>query len=378
MNKEYDIAVLGGGLAGLSVLYHLIKAGKLEGKKALLVDPEGRKSAHDRTWSFWETEPGPFEAQVFHRWHEVTVHDRDRDLNCKLHPYVYKLIRSSEFYAHVNMVIDDSGAVTRIEQVASDVEGHSDKVTFRVGEEAYQVNHAFSSIPLHLRPRQIKEPYLDQHFRGWYVKTEEEIFDPGVAALMDFRTPQENETRFLYVLPFSKTEAVVEIAIFSNVHLKMEEYDRLIGNYIKEHWTVQPYTIEHYENGNIPMTTYPFPRWDGNLIYIGLRGGAARPSTGYTFYGLQRQLVELADSFPATPPKPWRNRDIMYDATILRILQDNRLPGDQVFTDLFQRNPTPRLLSFLNGESTVGQELALMSTTNIAQFGRSFVSEIFN
>ncbi len=66
--NHYDIAVLGGGLAGLSVLYHLELAGKLKGKRVLLVDAEGRKTAQDRSWSFWEAEPGPFETLVHHQW----------------------------------------------------------------------------------------------------------------------------------------------------------------------------------------------------------------------------------------------------------------------------------------------------------------------
>lgn len=377
MNRSYDIAVLGGGLAGLSLLYHLLKADKLIGRRVLLVDPEGKKSAHDRTWSFWEAEPGPFEDLVYHSWTTVTVHDATRNLVCPLHPYTYKLIRSTEFYEFTNAAIDASGAVTRLTGFAEDILPSETGVAFRVGEDRYHVGRAFSSLPLHLRPRQIDQPYLDQHFRGWYIRTQEDVFDPSVAAMMDFRTPQHDETRFLYVLPFTKRRAIVEVAIFSNDHLHTEEYDDIISTYIKDYWTQGDYEIEHQEAGNIPMTTYPFPRQDGNLIYIGLRGGAARPSTGYTFYGLQRQLMALAENFPGDVPKPWRSRDLLYDATILRILQDRSLPGDQVFTDLFERNPTGRLLTFLNGQSSFTQELALMSTTEIGEFGKSFVKEAF-
>ncbi len=89
MTNKFDIAVLGGGLAGLSALYHLQKEGKLAGKSVLLVDPEGRKAGHDRSWSFWEAEPGPFEELVYHRWPLVTVHDLKRNLDCDISPYVY-------------------------------------------------------------------------------------------------------------------------------------------------------------------------------------------------------------------------------------------------------------------------------------------------
>ena len=375
MNQEYDVAVLGGGLAGLSLLYHLSKSGSLAGRRVLLVEVTGRKSEYDRTWSFWERKPGPFEHLVHHHWDTVTVHDRTRNLVCPLAPYAYKLIRSSDFYAYVNEAIDANPSITRLAGRATDIDRSNELVRFSAAGDRYEVNLAFSSIPLHLRPRQINQPYLDQHFRGWVIETESDTFDPRQAALMDFRTPQKNETRFFYVLPVSKRKALVEIAIFSNDHLNIQEYDEIIEEYIGNHWTRGNYDIVHQEDGVIPMTTYPFPRREGNLIYIGLRGGAARPSTGYTFYGLQRQLAALAQLPLGEMRGPWRTKDLLYDATILRILQDRRLPGDKVFTDLFAANPPARLLAFLNGESSLMEEFSLMSTTDIATFGKAFVQE---
>jgi lycopene beta-cyclase len=376
MTNRYDIAVLGGGLAGLSLLYHLQRAGKLAGKKIALIDPEGRKEAHDRSWSFWEAASGPFEDLVYHRWPLVTVHDKKRNLDCDISPYVYKLIRSTEFYAHVNKVIDEIVDLERVTAKAEDVKAVGEVVHFTAGGAAYSAGLAFSSLPLHLRPRQIKQPYLDQHFRGWFIETEEDTFDPGKASLMDFRTPQHGEARFFYVMPFSKRKALIEIAIFSNNHLTVPEYDALLKTYIYDHWTENDYKVTHTEGGNIPMTTYPFPVRDRNLIYIGMRGGATRPSTGYTFLGLQRQLTKLARSFPDLGNiNPWPTRHVMYDATLLRILQNGELPADELFVDMFAKNPPERVLAFLNGETSFTDELRFMWTADVGLFGRRFVGE---
>ena len=127
------------------------------------------------------------------------------------------------------------------------------------------------------------------------------------------------------------------------------------------------------------MTTYPFPVRDGNLIYIGMRGGATRPSTGYTFLALQRQLQRLAKVFPSDDVvAPWPAKHILYDATLLRILQNGELAADELFVDMFDRNPPERVLAFLNGETSFVQELQFMSTTDIGLFGRRFVSEAFH
>ncbi|WP_020571425.1 FAD-dependent oxidoreductase [Neolewinella persica] len=375
---HYDIAILGGGLAGLSTLYHLERAGKLVGKRVVLVDPEGKKTAHDRSWSFWEAEPGPFEELVHHQWPLVTVHDGTRNLDCDISPYIYKLIRSTEFYAHVNKVIDQIEGLERLDARAEEVRAEGNTVRFKVNGEEMEADLAFSSLPLHLRPRQISAPYLDQHFRGWFIETKEDTFDPGRAALMDFRTPQHGEPRFFYVMPFSKRSALIEIAIFSNNHLETAEYDRLIETYIYDHWTKGGYEVTHAEDGNIPMTTYPFPLRDRNLIYIGMRGGATRPSTGYTFYALQRQLTDLADQFPNLDNlAPWPRKHLLYDATLLRILQNGELPGDELFVDMFAANPPARVLAFLNGETSFGQELKFMSTTKVSLFARRFIGELY-
>lgn len=374
--NDYDIAVIGGGLAGLSLLYHLEGAGKLSGKRVLLVDPE-RKTTHDRTWSFWEAGEGPFENLLHHRWERVSLHNSENDCTCDLRPYAYKVILSNAFYDHVNGVLDRLAGLTRIKSKATDLSPGAGRVSFALDGQTFTAGHVFSSLPRPLDHRQLRQPYLDQHFRGWFIDTETDVFEPDRATLMDFRTPQCGETRFFYVLPFTKRRAMVEIAIFSNDHLTTTEYDTLIGNYIAEHWTKGNYEVYHTEQGNIPMTTYDYLRRRGNLIYIGLGGGAARPSTGYTFYGLQRQLMRIADAFPdVSDTKIWPEKHRLYDATLLRILQERKLPGDKVFVDLFRANPPARVLAFLNGESSLLQELQLMRTTDIGVFGRTFVSEL--
>lgn len=128
--NDYDIAVLGGGLAGLSVLYHLHRAGKLAGKRIALVDPE-RKTEHDRTWSFWERGEGPFEDQVYHRWQQVSLANSRKDYTCDLRPYAYKVVMSNDFYAHVNKVLDGVAGLQRIEQRVSGLQNSGSGARWR-------------------------------------------------------------------------------------------------------------------------------------------------------------------------------------------------------------------------------------------------------
>ena len=377
---HFEIAIVGGGLAGLSLLHHLHAAGHLADRTVAIIDPAGRKTGYDRSWSFWERTAGPFEDLVYHRWPRVTLANHSRHCSCDLAPYEYKLIRSTEFYRRTNELVDALPRVTRLTARAGATEPLPGGGRLRLHHSAgaLDCDYLFDSRPTPYDHRALDHPYLDQHFRGWVIEAAADTFDPGRATLMDFRTPQCGETRFLYVLPFSARRALVEVAIFSNRHLEAAEYDRIIADYLGRYWTAE-YRIEHTESGNIPMTTQPYPLRRGNHVHLGLGGGAARPSTGYTFYGLQRQLAALAADFPRLEDlRPWPRRHALYDATLLRILQGGRLAGSELFVNLFADNPPARVLAFLNGESSPGQELRLMATTPVATFGRTFLGELKN
>lgn len=389
--QRYDYAILGGGAAGLSLLCHLHWSGALKGKSVLLVEPE-TKNRHDRTWSFWETTPGPFESIVSHRWSSIGVHNDRYEQDYTLSPYTYKVIQSPDFYQFTAGVIKEISGLDRLSARAEHIRSDKNGVSFYAEEELYAADWAFSSLPHPVNHRQIKAPYLDQHFRGWYVRTDRITFDPDHATLMDFRTPQEGETRFLYVLPLSEREAVVEVAIFSNNHLRAEAYDNIIADYLLDHWKLLPlgddgsrknhgrYEVYHTEQGVIPMTTYRYPQREDRLLHIGLGGGHARPSTGYTFYNMQRLLGELAGRMAKgenpSLTSPWPRRHLLYDATLLSILQSGDLSGADLFPDLFMRNPTERVLRFLNGETSLMAELKLMSTCDLPAFSSAFVRQL--
>lgn len=390
--QPIDYAILGGGGAGLSLLCHLHWAGALENKQVLIVEP-AKKQQHDRTWSFWESGEGPFEHLVKHRWPSVGVHNLQKQSAYHMAPLAYKVIHSPDFYDYCQDLIDRLPNVHILPERAEQIVAHQDQVSFSAAGQPYSAQWAFSSLPHPLRAEAVQVPYLDQHFRGWFIETEQPAFDPQHATIMDFRTPQLGETRFLYVLPTSPTEALVEVAIFSNQHLPAADYDQIITHYLHDHWQItglglkqEGYksikAIQHTEQGVIPMTTYPYPKQNGRLIHIGLAGGYARPSTGFTFHNMQRHFAQLAQQLAQgeenlQAPQPWPSRHLAYDATILSILQKQELAGEQIFPLLFANNPPERVLRFLDGKTSLLEEVQLMATTPMLTFGKAFVRELW-
>ena len=77
--------------------------------------------------------------------------------------------------------------------------------------------------------------------------------------LMDFDRDQEDETRFIYVLPFSSKQALVEYTLFSGKIISDQEYEIGIKEYLKERG-IGNFNVIEKEKGNIPMTCFPFEK----------------------------------------------------------------------------------------------------------------------
>jgi lycopene beta-cyclase len=199
---------------------------------------------------------------------------------------------------------------------------------------------------------------------------------------MDFRTPQKDETRFLYVLPYNENEALVEIAIFSRIHLLENQYQSILEVYLENHWNLkrEDYVINHEETGNIPMTDASFKEVEGRTIYIGMAGGDTRSSTGYTFLNIQRRVEKIVKTMEmGNPPgeSSLFDRFRWYDRVLLRVLEEKRYGGEQLFMRLFRNNPIQRILAFLQGDSRIMMEIKVMQTAPLKAFITSAIRVVF-
>ena len=184
---------------------------------------------------------------------------------------------------------------------------------------------------------------------------------------MDFRVSQQPGTTFVYVMPFSATKALVEYTLFTGKLLDPLQYDEGLKEYIKNFLKIDSYKIIEEESGIIPMTNHKFPSAHGNIINIGTAGGQTKASSGYTFRFIQKYSVRIVENlikrnnpFIAFPGGPKKFR--FYDGTLLHILKHNQLPGDKIFTQLFKKNKPLQVLRFLDNESSLSDELKIISS----------------
>ncbi|MFE0812815.1 lycopene cyclase family protein [Streptomyces sp. NPDC058794] len=371
---DADIVVVGAGAAGLS-LAHRLPANPPHGAAAsvLLIDPPpGPLRPPPRTWCFWETGPGRYDAAATASWEWLRVRGRDGAVVRRhIAPARYKMVRSDDFEALVARDLKDRPGVRRLEATAGTVTTLGDgtvrvPATDTTGARVdLRARWVFDSRPPGRLPP--ARSLLLQHFRGWFVRAERPVFDPAVVDLMDFRTEQpEHGLSFGYVLPTGRHTALVEYTEFGPAPLASDAYDRALEDYTRRVLRTGDVQVLSTEQGVIPMTDAVFERrvaGSGSVFRIGGAGGATRASTGYTFAAVQRQSEAVARAVRAgrrpVPPPPHPARARMMDAVLLRALDTGRVDGPDLFFRLFDRVPAGRLLRFLDGRSRLYEDLAV-------------------
>jgi lycopene beta-cyclase len=199
---------------------------------------------------------------------------------------------------------------------------------------------------------------------------------------MDFRVSQKNGTTFMYVLPISTTEALIEYTLFTTTVLEKETYNTALKKYIKEELKIENYSISHEEFGVIPMSLAKFEKNpDKNIINIGTAGGFTKASSGYTFQFIQKDVSEIVANLKLGNNL---NRDTSfenklynwYDRTLIDVLLSNKLTGKAIFTKIFQKNSPEKILAFLGNESTFLEDLTIMTSLPLKPFLSSGIKQL--
>ena len=361
--RAFDYIIVGGGASGLLLAEAMGSDPWFLDKRIALLEVQQEKQ-NDRTWCFWEENPVGFKTVIHRSWRQFQFKDSQFETTLSLKPLRYHMIRGEDFYREWNHKIELSSNIERIYcRVTALEEIHSGVRVVTDVEELFGA-HVFSSVAFgSVSDLMYPYPVLQQHFIGWRIKTSEPLFDPETPLFMDFSVPQLGNTRFMYVLPFEENEALLEYTLFSANCLEDTEYEQAIENYIKSLPGAGSYEILEVEKGIIPMTCNDFTSADTNRItHIGISGGWAKASTGYTFWSSTQKTRNLIMEIKAGGRLKMarKNRFWFYDLVMLEVLHHQNESGSQIFSALFKKLPPTLILRFLHEQTSFSEDLRII------------------
>jgi lycopene beta-cyclase len=377
--QHYHYIFTGSGLSALMTVYEMLLSGKFEDKSILLID-ENAKKVNDRTWCFWD-ENNLFDEIVSKKWNQAIFANEKFNRVLELAPYQYKKINGLDFYESVFKKISEHKNIHFLNQKVVDFTELGNHCIVKTEQETFACNKIFNSIyNPEVVTAQTKFPLIHQHFIGWFIKSKEDVFTPNCATFMDFSVEQKSNTRFMYVLPTSSTEALLEYTLFSKNLLSKEEYEAEIQKYI-ENLGITEYEIIEKEQGNIPMTCYPFWKHNTkNIINIGSAGGWTKASTGYTFKNASKKskaLVQFLKSESDFTKFHKKDKFWFYDLLLLDILGSKNQLGSRIFSSMFKKGDSSVIFKFLDEETSFSEDLQVIWRCPKMLFLKALFGRIF-
>ena len=366
---DIDVAILGGGCAGLSLAVRLAGSGL----RVTVVEPR-LKYEDDRVWSFFRTRPDPFAACVrasWSKWHVTSAGVTARRGSNRLR---YESVSSGAFYQLALQLCDASANVDlRLgTSVLANPRPPAMGGPWRVETSAGQLT---SRYVIDTRPIRHTSGY-GQSFLGQEIRVGFDVFDPDDVPIMCFAAPRPDRVDFVYILPFARDEALVEVTTFGPDIPNISYQRHWLNSEIAQLARGQSYDVLREERAFIPMAL-PQP---GALIaparfaHAGLCGGAARPSTGYAYQRIQQmadlcaaQILRGTDQFDLRLDSPMTR---FMDGVFLRVLQHRPDRGPALFSALFRNVPADRLERFLSGSTALLDRVSVMASLPPAPFLR--------
>jgi lycopene beta-cyclase len=368
--SDVDLVILGGGCAGLSLALRLAEQPGLCRQVRVL---EARPAYHhDRSWCFWRVGKHRFEPLVKRSWSQLALRSAAQavQVNCASTPY--QLLESGAFYHYAQRIIEDS-AVVRLELGVTvlspprPVPGGWRIVTSAGEVTAKQV---IDTRPPS-RPQQ-GGALLWQSFLGEERVCDHAAFNPCRVELMDFASDSPGAVAFTYVLPLTHNRALIETTLFDTQPREPLDLARRQQMTVQRLCGARPSYVARTEAGILPMGLMPLDSPQEQIgpalgyWRAGLMSGAARPASGYAFQRIQRwadgcsAALRSGGDPTGHSPDPLLTR--LMDRLFLDVLRSHPERGPELFTSLFGRTATPRIVRFLSDQASLTDRVAIAAS----------------
>ena len=295
--------------------------------------------------------------------------------------YNYKTISSSKFKEFVKGRLKKKRNFKFTNDTVLKIREDKNNVIVVGNKKNYRAKHVFDSrLSKSVNNEIVKDTYLKQHFLGWVIKTNEKKFNKKSFVFMDYRIRDKKKTAFTYVLPFKKNEALIEYTYFSKEECSRQVYEGYIRDYLSKYYNILDYKIIKSEYGIIPMTTYPFHKASSkNITKIGTAGGWVKPSSGYSFKNCEKYSLKILENIKEGKDLRIVPKIKYYflDKILLGVLSKYNHRGETVFYRMIKRNPTEKVLEFLDEESELLDIIKIIISMKSIYFVSVFIKSLY-
>ncbi|WP_109831909.1 lycopene cyclase family protein [Reichenbachiella versicolor] len=367
-----DIAIIGAGVSGLQLAIALSEDEYFKHHQIVIIEPDN-KNTNEKTFCFWEKGKGRWDEIVSSSWRKGDFFSSNGSIELAMNGYVYKMIRSLDFYSFAKSKLS---TCNNVEWIKAKVESVGRNKLVLSNGESLSAEEVFDSRLNPLFQNSDKSINLIQHFKGWVIKSNDPVFDPSRFTMMDYRIRHPEYTAFNYVLPFDSKTALIEYTFFSPETIDESEYDRILKEYIEGTLGIKSFEITETEVGQIPMSNFPFEE-DNRRHYtrIGTAGGWVKASTGYSFKRTEifvdKVLINLKESRKASSGF-FKSRFKIYDTLLLYQLYSDNSKGERLFDTLYRKIEADLIFKFLDENTSFVEEFRIMNSFKPVPFMKAF------
>lgn len=357
MKQKFDIGIIGAGLSGLTL------ANSLLSKKInnFILFEKNRAFKNDKTYSFWSG-PGLFDIKkklnirIKKEWSQIEVRVKGESYIIDLGDYRYACYESQLVLQELYKRVVRKGIKVERGNIIKHIKKINDNWEISLNKKKILLKNLADSRPNN--KFEDKYPSLKQVFIGSEIVSNEKIFNENTVTLMDFSESKKNVI-FTYILPFSKTRALVETTFFSQeINFKEVEvlHKKTLKNFnIKE-------TLRT-EKAVLPMSPYSEAREDNQYFKIGNFGGASRPASGYAFtrIALWANQIDIKNQFMYKLINHKKNYLTNWlDKIFLSVLRSNPKEAPKIFQIFFTKVPIASVIRFLSDQARLIDYLVIV------------------
>ena len=354
-NRTVHCIVLGGGAAGLCLGYYLAKKQTSASELVILEKRESYKD--DRAWCFWENPDNTtwLSDLVSKNWWQWEISGQGQVVTHQATNRPYCYLRSGDFYDTAVKQIHSSPHVSLKTGVdVYGVEEKNNRCFVKTSKGTFQSKYIIDTREP--TKRELAGSKLLQAFVGYEVRFDQNILDPKRASVMRNIVANDGELSFEYMLPFDSAHALIEQTVFTYDSIDFDYLEKRLQQTIDRLQGRRMTEIIRCEKGVIPMGLRLVKRPRKSRLYRGgVRGGAARPSSGYALNRIDQWAKVCSDRLYSgkTPCDAYVGSMVerSLDSIFLRVLNDHLRDGPQIFTQMAKGTTGDQFAAFLSGSN---------------------------